>query len=90
MTVANVNRLLKEAAGKDLVNAEKENIVRLVRYFTDRGKDICITHEAGCSPCRLNVYPRTNANTLMFEVRGEMNSDIRIQRAALPDGLALS
>jgi hypothetical protein len=90
LTVANVNRLLKEAAGQKFSNIEKENIVRLVRYFTERGKDICITQETGCSPCQLNVYPRSNANTLMFEVRGQMNPGIRIQRAALPDGLTLS
>lgn len=87
LTVANVNRLLRKTNEK-FSNEDKENIVRLVAYFTERNRRLYIGKLKDRKPCELAAYPRGDSKTLAFCVKAE--GEPPRKKATLAEGLSLS
>ncbi|ELP34554.1 hypothetical protein [Rhodopirellula baltica] len=88
LTVANVNRLLANT-DRAFNNEEKENLVRVVRFFENREKQVHVQEGDESIPARFNIQPRSDASTLVFDVDARKEGGRRIMRSALPEGLRL-
>lgn len=88
-TVNNINRILANT-DRSFTNHEKENLVRVVRYFESRDKQLHVDEGKKTLPCRITVQPRSNAATLMFDIDARREGGRRIMRSSLPEGLTIS
>ena len=89
LTLRNVNEMLGQS-NRRFDQHERANLLRLVRYFEARGKQLYMeTGDDGRVPCTMSIHLRKKGGGSMFDVNpGKAGK--RRQTGFLPEGLSLA